>query len=164
MRWDGYIFMLCAVWVHSAFLPSSIINILPWAHLQLNIVSVLCFFVMAKHKLKDLILTDILYQVHKLFVFRWFPFFVCARLLRLQYFTLASETKEIINMTCQTIEHNDLSLIPVARDSLMSLLQKIDVFHTEAVLAQTQRASRGETESSAHKVLNFSPDPLLCRV
>lgn len=52
---------------------------------------------------------------------------LCARLLRLQYFTLASETREIINMTCQTIEHNDLSLIPSARESLMFLLQKIDL-------------------------------------
>lgn len=30
-------------------------------------------------------------------------------------------------MTCQTIEHNDLSLIPSARESLMFLLQKIDL-------------------------------------
>lgn len=45
-----------------------------------------------------------------------------AKLLRLQYFTLACETQERINMTCQTIEHNDLSLIPSARESLMFLL------------------------------------------
>lgn len=74
---------------------------------------------------------------------------LCARLLRLQYFSLTSETREIINMTCQTIEHNDLSLIPLARESLMFLLQKIDLLHIGAALTQTHRAARSESTSNA---------------
>lgn len=71
-----------------------------------------------------------------------------ARLLRLQYFALASETQEIINMTCQTIEHNDLSLIPSARESLMFLLQKINVLHIGATLTGMRRAVRSENTSN----------------
>lgn len=73
---------------------------------------------------------------------------LCARLLRLQYFSLASETQEIINMTCQTIEHNDLSLIPLARESLMFLLQKIDLLHTGAALTETRGAMKSERTSN----------------
>ena len=80
--------------------------------------------------------------------------YLCARLLRLQYFTLASETQEIINKTCQTIEHNDLSLIPLARESLMFLLQKIDLLHTVAALTETRRSESTSNTCSANSVLH----------
>lgn len=73
-----------------------------------------------------------------------------ARLLRLQYFSLSSETEEIINKTCQTIEHNALSLIPSARESLMFVLQKIDVLHTGASLTEAHgRESTSNTCGAA---------------
>lgn len=68
----------------------------------------------------------------------WMNPILCAGLLRLQYFTLCCETQEIINKTCQTIEHNDLSLIPLAGEALMFLLGKIDLLHTRATLTKTQ--------------------------
>ena len=70
----------------------------------------------------DLIQPDIFYSNCTAYLFLNGSHSLCARLLRLQYFTLSSETQDIINMTCQTIEHNDLSLIPLARESLMFLL------------------------------------------
>ena len=89
---------------------------------------------------------------------------LCARLLRLQYFTLASETQEIINMTCQTIEHNDLSLIPLAQESLMFLLQKIDLLHIGAALTATHRAARSESTSNtcrANSLLHIQYDVIM---
>lgn len=56
-------------------------------------------------------------------------------------------------MTCQTIEHNDLSLIPSTRESLMLLFQKIDILHTKAV----HTVRKGETTSSTNKDIHFSP-------
>lgn len=53
-------------------------------------------------------------------------------------------------MTCQTIEHNDLSLIPLARESLMFLLQKIDLLHTRAALTEMHRAMRSESTSNTY--------------
>lgn len=64
-------------------------------------------------------------------------------------------------MTCQTIEHNDLSLIPLARESLMFLLQKIDLLHIRASLTETHRAARSESASNtcrANSVLHMQCD------
>lgn len=53
-------------------------------------------------------------------------------------------------MTCQTIEHNDLSLIPLAQESLMFLLQKIDLLHTGAALTKMHRATRTTFSSTSN--------------
>lgn len=70
-----------------------------------------------------------------------------ARLSGPRHFALAGETQEIINMTCQTIEHNDFSLIPSAQESLMFLLQKINVLHAGAARAGVRRGARSESTS-----------------
>ena len=59
-------------------------------------------------------------------------------------------------MTCQTIEHNDLSLIPSARESLMFLLQKIDL-HIAPALNQKRTGQKGVKAHLTHAEYNSVP-------
>lgn len=129
-------------WLHfhlMHFMPTSPINLV--SHAVSSSATYIFYLFTNTARMKRLNLNRYFVSLCTSYLFSNGSSSLCARLLRLQYFTLASETQEIINMTCQTIEHNDLSLIPLARESLMSLLQKIDLLHIGAALTWNSQSN-----------------------